>query len=325
MLSHCPTRPSLENAGTTDAIHAATDLWPTSWHGLTELGEDYQLAPPDLALLLEAAQHGETPDVIWKRGWHKLADIMLPSIKKGSESQHDLQLLSGRWARLLASHRDPICGPVVWAAFMRGIAVQEYNAGMGLVAAAPTGGAAGTLPSALLTAAEALDAPPERLVQALLVASLLGYVAFHTGPVSGAQAGCGAEIGVASGMAAAAVAWLLGGSWREIDAAASLAMASWIGSECSPSQGLVEWPCVPRNGFAAVDAIVSAEAALCLSRAGENPPYDADYALRAVFSVGALLDPSLREREDGHWTQQAQSLACQLCRGCGRTTDTGRE
>jgi L-serine dehydratase len=137
--------------------------------------------------------------------------------------------------------------------------------------------------------------------KALLTAGLVGLAAFSRGGVSGAQTGCGGEIGVGAAMASGAAVSLFGGSWDEVDAAAVLAASPFIGIECSPAFGLVEFPCVPRNGFGAICAIAAAEAAM----AGIRPPYNIDETFDRVFGVGALLPVSLRETESGPWMASA--------------------
>jgi len=279
---------------------------PISFSTLKEIGIELGLSPAALAVALEALQLSDrssgtvAPQDVWQEAVVKYVTVMRAAVRRGTEAKNDLRFLSGDWAFTLKSVAS-ILG-VGWYAFVAAIAVQERNAAHGLISAAPTGGASGTLPGTIVAVGDALGLSEEQQIEALFVGGLVGRVAFGRGAVSGAQSGCGGEIGIAAAMAAGSVTHLLGGSWQQIDAAGALAATPFIGVECSPAFGLVEYPCVPRNGFATLCAIAAAEAAC----AGIKPPYLLDYTLDAVFGVGRLLPKSLRETEDGQWTETAR-------------------
>jgi L-serine dehydratase len=283
------------------AVCAELDRYPLGFDDLTRVGLELELSPPILGAYLETAyvrrrdQVAVEVEEIWAKASDKLQSIMFNAVRKGMEGHNPLQVLNGNWARVLSGHQS-ILG-AGWPAFTAAIGVQEFNAGMGLIAAAPTGGASGTVPGTIWAVADAVQAPEHVQVQALFVAGLLGLIAFRRGPVSGAQAGCGGEIGVAAGMAGGAAAWLFGGSWKEIGTAASLAATNFVGIECSPVRGFVEYPCVPRNGFAALCAIAAGEAACT----GIRLPYNVDDTFDRIFGVGQILPKELRETEGGEW------------------------
>jgi L-serine dehydratase len=269
------------------------------------MARELDLRPPVLGLLLETAYARRrdgariSPVHVWKRAASKLATVMFTAVELGRRGRNDLRVLKGDWAKSLSS-RVSILG-AGWQAFTAAIAAQEFNGGMGLISAAPTGGASGALPGTIWAVGRATNARENAQVEALFVAGLVGLVAFGRGPVSGAQAGCGSEIGVGAGMAAGAAAWLMGADWEEIEAAAALAAMNFIGIECSPERGCVEYPCVPRNGFAALCAIAAAEAAC----GGIKPPHDLDSTYDRIFGIGRLLPACLRETEDGVWMASA--------------------
>ncbi len=287
---------------------------PISFESLTAVAMELGLTPPQFAILFETVEIRDreggtvTPGEVWSEAIAKYRDVMQRAVRKGITGENDMSFLKGDWGQRLSGHIS-ILG-AGWVAFVKAIAVQEFNAGMGLVSAAPTGGASGTVPGTIVAASDALGAELGEQVEALLVAGLVGRVAIGRGPVSGAQAGCGGEVGVAASMAAGGVVHMLGGSWEEIAAAASLAGVTFVGLECSPTQGLVEYPCVPRNGFGALCAIAAAEAAC----GGIRPPYSADDTFDRIFAIGRLLPASLRETNDGHWA----APACRAgdCGGC---------
>jgi L-serine dehydratase len=302
-------------------LRIGQQMAPVAFSALKKIGLALGLSPAALALALEALELSDrsssdvSPRDVWQEAVVKYVTVMRTAVRRGTAAKNDLTFLGGDWAFTLAPVASML--GVGWHAFVAAIAVQERNAAHGLISAAPTGGASGTLPGTIIAVSDALGLPEELQIEALLVGGLVGRVAFGRGPVSGAQAGCGGEIGIAAAMAAGAVAHLLGGSWSQIDAAGALAATPFIGVECSPAFGLVEYPCVPRNGFATLCAIAAAEAAC----AGIVPPYSMDYTFDAVFGVGRLLPPSLRETENRDWTQTAQAelhgcteASCENCK-----------
>ena len=295
------------------ALERALELRRPSWRDYSRLADESGLDCAEFSLLLETyiqiSKGGlQTPAHVWSTV-HDVLRIMLDAVTAGSEVRQQTQVTSGDWGHLLFQ-ADSLLGNL-WYTFAGAIAAQEYNAGMGVVAAAPTGGAAGTVPGVLYGMMRATGAPPERMVEALLVAGLVGHVAFTRGPVSGAQSGCGGEVGIAAMMAAGAASHLLGGEWEQVSAAAALVGQLFVGLECAPAKGNVEYPCIPRNGFAALAAVAAAEAAA----AGIRPPhYGLDETLDRIFAVGRLLPQELREYEDGHW---AESLVRPECCGKG--------
>ncbi|HEY6806122.1 MAG TPA: L-serine ammonia-lyase, iron-sulfur-dependent, subunit alpha [Pyrinomonadaceae bacterium] len=288
-----------------------------TWRGFAELAAELDVDCAEFALLIEThiqINNGglQTPAEV-RDAVHSTLMVMLHAVEAGSQGKQNTQVTSGDWGQRLFQVESGFGN--LWQAFAGAIAAQEYNAGMGVVAAAPTGGASGTLPGVLYGLMNSRRVSTEKLVDALLVAGLIGLVGFSQGPVSGAQSGCGGEIGIAAMMAAGAASHVLGGSWSEIDAAAALSGQLFVGLECSPAKGNVEYPCIPRNGFAALVAIAAAEAAA----AGiAIPEYGLDATLDRIFSIGRLLPRTLRETEDGHW---AASLAPTGCCGKGGCLD----
>lgn len=311
----CPLSPDFDLNRVDTKLRRLQMSHPISFKELAAAGRQMELEPLIFALLLETVELRDregtdiTPAVVWAEAATKYRNVMKQAVRAGAHGGNRTSFLKGNWGSTLAG-RTSLLGPA-WNAFVGAIAVQEFNAGMGLVSAAPTGGASGTVPGTLVAVSEAIGAEEAEQVAALFVAGLVGRVAFGRGPVSGAQAGCGGEVGIAAGMAAGGVAYLLGGSWEQIDAAAALAGTSFVGLECSPTFGLVEYPCVPRNGFAALCAIAAAEAAC----AGIVPPYGLDETFDRIFGVGRLLPESLRETNDGEWA--APACRTNGCHNCG--------
>ena len=142
------------------------------------------------------------------------------------------------------------------------LAVSEENAAGGQVVTAPTCGSCGILPSVLRYLQNNFHCPGESILHALATAGLIGNLIKHNASISGAQVGCQGEVGVACTMAASAAAQLMGGSLRQIEYAAAMAMEHNLGLTCDPVAGLVQIPCIERNAFAANRAMDCADYAL---------------------------------------------------------------
>lgn len=203
-------------------------------------------------------------------------------------------LVGGDAALVSVSAAGPV-GGAFSLALASALAVAEVNAAMGRIVAAPTGGASGVLPGVLLALAEANDLPDERVIDALFAAAAIGAVIASRTNLSGAAAGCQAEVGAASAMAAGAGTEMLGGSPEAAGHAASIALQGLLGLVCDPIGGLVEVPCVARNATATAVALSAVELAL----AGVTFPVPFDEVADALASVGRALPSALRETAMG--------------------------
>ncbi len=141
-------------------------------------------------------------------------------------------------------------------------AVAEENASLGTVVTAPTCGAAGVLPAVLRYLGERLACDTREIVHALETAGMVGNIVKRNGSISGAEVGCQGEIGVACAMAAAAAAYLYGGTAPQCETAAEIGLEHFLGLTCDPVMGLVQIPCIERNALAANRALVAAEMAV---------------------------------------------------------------
>lgn len=196
--------------------------------------------------------------------WHMMNDCIdrglatdgiLPgglNVKRRAHSIHQ-SLLAEQGLNLTAPHtiNDWMC---VYA-----MAVNEENAAGGQVVTAPTNGAAGVVPA---VARYWLDHVPgaslSRMPEYLLTASAIGGLIKHNASISGAECGCQAEIGSASAMAAAGLCAVLGGTPQQVENAAEIALEHHLGMTCDPVKGLVQVPCIERNGLGAIKAVSAA-------------------------------------------------------------------
>ncbi|MCI5771237.1 MAG: L-serine ammonia-lyase, iron-sulfur-dependent, subunit alpha [Clostridiales bacterium] len=190
------------------------------------------------------------------------------------------------------------------------LAIAENNAAMGRIVAAPTAGACGILPAALLSMQAWYGYTDGQLTDGLLVAGVVGDVIAARASVSGARGGCQAECGSAAAMAAAACVYLRGGSVEAAFDACGFALMNVMGLVCDPVQGLVEVPCVFRN----VSGVAGALAAADLALAGIPCPLPPDEVIDAMKAVGDMLPAALRETGEGG------CAACPSARRCAEGT-----
>ena len=169
-------------------------------------------------------------------------------------------------------------------------ALMENKSAMGVIVAAPTAGACGGLPGACLGAGHALGLSPEFLTWGMLAPGIIGVFIAARATFAAEVGGCQAECGAGSGMAAAALVTLAGGSTKQAVAAASMALQNILGMVCDPVANRVEVPCLGKNVMAASNALSCANMAL----ADYDPVIPLDEVIAAMDSVGASLPPELR-------------------------------
>ena len=222
--------------------------------------------------------------------------------------------LIGGEARKVSDHardRKSNCGTMLSKAIAYSLADLETNASMGLIVAAPTAGSSGVLPGTLLAAKDSLELSNDDLYKGLLNASAVGYLLMRNASVSGAEAGCQAEVGAASAMAASALVEMCGGTPEMCLEAATFALSNLLGLVCDPIAGLVESPCQSRNAIGVANAITAAEMVL----SGITQPIPFDEMADAMLRVGRSLPFELRETAMGGCagTPTGCALGCQIC------------
>jgi L-serine dehydratase len=143
------------------------------------------------------------------------------------------------------------------------MAVNEENAAGGQVVTAPTNGAAGVVPAVIrYWLSHVPGASRERLPEFFLTAAAIGGIIKTNASISGAEAGCQAEVGAASAMAAAGLCAAMGGTPAQVENAAEIALEHHLGMTCDPVRGLVQVPCIERNGLGAIKAVSAASLSL---------------------------------------------------------------
>lgn len=223
--------------------------------------------------------------------------VMRQAVTRGAAG--DLKSASGLVGGDAAKLRDGPAGPLSGTPFrevlMRALAVQEVNAAMGVIVAAPTAGGAGVLPAVLTGLADARGIDDDGLIDALATAGLIGAIVAERASLSGAEGGCQAETGAAAGMAAGAAVEMLGGTPSQCGHAVALAQQGTLGLVCDPLGGLVELPCVFRNATGSAIALAAIEMAL----AGIEFAIPADEVIDTMGQIGREMDVRYRETAGG--------------------------
>ena len=261
---------------------------------LLALCKQEQSSISELMIRREVSEFSVTPEEAMQK-MKKAYSIMQQSAREPlTQDMKSMGGLIGGEAKKMRQYHEngrTVCGPIVSKAVTYAMAVLEVNASMGLIVAAPTAGASGVVPGVLLALQETYDFSEEQVVQALYNAGAVGYLFMNNASVSGAEAGCQAEVGVASSMAASAAVELMGGTPEQCLHAASMAIANLLGLVCDPIAGLVESPCQGRNAIGVSNALTCAE--LALSGVSQKIPFDE--MVETMLQVGRKIPVDLRE------------------------------
>ncbi len=249
-----------------------------------------------VALEIESRDQGRSVDDI-RDALGRALSVMRHAIEQGvtGDLRSASGLVGGDAAKMRNGPAGPLAGTVFREVLMRALAVQEVNAAMGVIVAAPTAGGAGVLPGVLLGLATKHNVSDAQLVDALATAGLIGAVVAHRASLSGAEGGCQAETGAAAGMAAGAATQMLGGTPKQVGFAVALAQQGTLGLVCDPLGGLVELPCVFRNATGAAIALAAIEMAL----AGIEFAIPADEVIDTMGEIGREMDVRYRETAGG--------------------------
>lgn len=281
---------------------------------LLEKCQENQLPISEIMRLRETTNGSMAPEKLDKK-LQKVLSIMKHSATKPlANPGKSIGGLIGGEAQKVAEHgktADCVCGSMLSKAIAYSMAVLEVNASMGLIVAAPTAGSAGVVPGVLLALADEHHIDDDTLYKGLVNASAIGYILMRNASVSGAEAGCQAEVGAASAMAASAIVEIMGGTPEMCLDAATFALSNLLGLVCDPIAGLVESPCQSRNAIGVANAITSAE--LVLSGVKHHIPFDE--MAHAMLRVGKSLPFELRETAMGGCagTPTGCRLGCGIC------------
>ncbi|HEX6096558.1 MAG TPA: L-serine ammonia-lyase, iron-sulfur-dependent, subunit alpha [Thermoanaerobaculia bacterium] len=267
-----------------------------SFKHLEQLAANRDLA--DVFLETDEQEHAVPAEMIVE-ALRKRRAVMRDCVERGRGSDGaSMGRLVGSEARLLQQAFEEgktFLDPLTVKAEIYALAVMGENSRMGVIVAAPTAGAGGVVPGMLLALEEERNIDPERTVRALVVAGGVGSIIALSANISGAAGGCQNEVGVASSMGAAGVAYMVGGNTRQCIHAAALALKNTLGLVCDPVGGLVEVPCVKRNALFAVHGLTAAQLAI----AGVESVIPMDEIVEAMVRIGRSLPRGLRETAEG--------------------------
>jgi len=251
-----------------------------------------------VAVEKQAQETGVSEDAVRATMRHHLL-CMKDAVQEGLDAHlRSVTGLTGGQAAMLLRRMQSgqsLCGSILAKAEVYALATAECNACMGKIVAAPTAGACGILPGAILAMMEEKNIAEEQAVDALFVAAAVGQSIATQASISGAEGGCQAECGSAAAMAAAALTFLEGGTPQQCADAAAFALMNLLGLVCDPVGGLVEVPCVYRNVGSSGVAFTAADMAL----SGIRCPIVPDEVILAMKEVGDALPSSLRETGEG--------------------------
>lgn len=253
------------------------------------------------ALMLENERAWRTEEEI-REGLLEIWRVMEACVARGMSREGILpgglkvRRRAANTARKLRSEGDPKALAMEWIT-LYAMAVNEENAAGGRVVTAPTNGAAGIIPAVLHYYVNFVPgADEEGVVRFLLAAGAIGMLFKENASISGAEVGCQGEVGSACSMAAGALAEVLGGSPEQVENAAEIGMEHNLGLTCDPVGGLVQIPCIERNGMAAVKAVTAARMAM---RGDGSHKVSLDKVIKTMKDTGADMSVKYKETARG--------------------------
>lgn len=230
---------------------------------MLNMSEESGLSIADMKRENEHLHHG---DVELDRGLDRIWEAMRTCVENGLAIEGTLpgglnvqRRAHGLHEQLKAKPEDATQSDWLCAYAM---AVNEENAAGHMVVTAPTNGAAGVIPSVLYYLVEHQGIQRKQIHDYLITSAAIGGLIKHRSSISGAEVGCQGEVGSAAAMAAAGLCAVKGGTTLQIENAAEIALEHHLGMTCDPVGGLVQVPCIERNGFGAIKAVTASSLAL---------------------------------------------------------------
>ncbi|MBW1601550.1 L-serine ammonia-lyase [Streptomyces sp. JJ66] len=253
------------------------------------------------ALMLENEKAWRTEAEI-RAGLLEIWQVMQECVARGSSQEGILpgglkvRRRAAKTARMLRTEGNAEAHAMEWVT-LYAMAVNEENAAGGRVVTAPTNGAAGIIPAVLHYYTRFVPgADEDGVVRFLLAAGAIGMLFKENASISGAEVGCQGEVGSACSMAAGGLAEVLGGSPEQMENAAEIGIEHNLGLTCDPVGGLVQIPCIERNGMAAVKAVTAAKMSL---RGDGRHHVSLDKAIKTMKDTGADMSVKYKETARG--------------------------
>ncbi|MGD7051975.1 L-serine ammonia-lyase, iron-sulfur-dependent, subunit alpha [Sutcliffiella horikoshii] len=264
---------------------------------LIEIAQSSNKKISEIMIEQEMEFTGRTREEIFDQ-MDKNLTIMEQAVERGLEGVRSVSGLTGGDAVLLQKYIEKgnfLTGKNILDAVSKAVATNEVNAAMGTICATPTAGSAGVVPGTLFAVKNVLNPTREEMINFLFTSGAFGFVVANNASISGAAGGCQAEVGSASGMAAAAIVEMAGGTPDQCAQAMAITLKNMLGLVCDPVAGLVEVPCVKRNAMGAANAMVAADMAL----AGITSTIPCDEVIDAMYKIGLTMPTALKETAQG--------------------------
>ena len=267
------------------------DLPFTNVSEMEKFAEGKDLTLWQLAMEYEKARSGLSSDDLWEK-MKGISKVMQQAIHTGLEgTEYDDRLLpsqSPKFKKQLAD-KKLIDASALNQVIMQVSAVMESKSSMHTIVASPTAGSCGTLPGAVFGCATTMGSSEEQVIEALFAAGIIGVFIASGATFAAEEAGCMAECGSASSMAAAALIHLGGGNLSQSLAAASMSLQNSFGMICDPVANRVEAPCLGKNVMAASNALSCAN----MSLSGYLHLIPLDEVIAAMAEVGKAIPHEL--------------------------------
>jgi L-serine dehydratase len=269
---------------------------------LREHAEKNGLTIADVIMANEVAVSGKSEDQV-NAFLDKIAGAMLATVKSGLSVKEGvlpgpIKLHSKAatvYERAMDDQYETDRAIGLVSAFA--LAASEENARGHLVITAPTGGSAGVLPAVVYALVESKrKIPMEQIRRGLLAGAAVGYLCKHNATLAAAEGGCQAEIGVASGMAAALIAQALNSPPLVIENAAESALEHHLGMTCDPVAGYVQVPCIERCAFGAVKAWIAYT--IATNEIASRHRVDLDTTIKSLADTARDMNPKYKETSE---------------------------
>lgn len=264
---------------------------------LVEMATNKGVPISEIMIQQEMDVTGKTREVIIAQMDNNLT-VMEQAVEKGLQGVVSHSGLTGGDAVLLQNYiakGNYLSGEFILDAVSKAVATNEVNAAMGTICATPTAGSAGVVPGTLFAVKNKLNPTREQMISFLFTSGAFGFVVANNASISGAQGGCQAEVGSASGMASAAIVEMAGGTPEQSAHAMAITLKNMLGLVCDPVAGLVEVPCVKRNAMGAANAMIAADMAL----AGITSRIPCDEVIDSMYRIGLAMPTALKETAQG--------------------------
>lgn len=275
---------------------------PFPFQTAQEMLDMASMSGKSIAEMKSANELSRIPNTDLDRGLARIWEVMNNCIDRGLVTDGILpgglqvrRRAKGIYDALQAERGMNLTAPHTINDFMStyAMAVNEENAAGGQVVTAPTNGAAGVVPATIRYWLDHVPgATASRVPEFLLTSAAIGGLIKFNASISGAECGCQAEVGSAAAMAAAGLAAVLGGTPEQIENAAEIALEHHLGMTCDPVKGLVQVPCIERNGLGAIKAVSAASLAM---RGDGFHLVSLDVAIETMRQTGADMSEKYKE------------------------------